>query len=642
MATDSSQKTDETRLLKDERKRLRTVIETIPDLVWLKDPDSHYLLCNPKFERFIGVKESEVAGKSDFDLFPKELAQLFLQKDKEARKADKPLTYTEWITYADDGHRELVEITNTPMRTSDGKIIGVLGIARDITSHFLAENNFLKFKLGINNSSDGIFITDINGTIEFINPAFEQIYGFPGSEALGKTPRILKSGLITPEGYKHFWDTLLGGNPVKGELKNKSRDGRIIDIESSNNPIINEKGEIIGFISINRDITDRKQAMAELMTTMEKAEEGDRLKTAFLNNISHEIRTPLNAITGFSALLTMPDNNFESQSMYIDSIVKSSDLLLSIVSDIIDMSSIEAKATNNHISKVNINLKIDNLYKQFLPEASIKNISLSRKSDLASDNAEIMTDSSKFTRILSNLLSNAIKFTLNGEIIFGCELKDTFVEFFVSDTGIGIPAEYHSKIFENFYQVEKSLNRQFEGTGLGLPICKAFTENLGGKIWLQSKPDSGSVFYFSLPFVQPEQVAESKIITAGSEIPSSNREKTVLVAEDDESNFYLIQTYLSTLHLNVIHADNGVKAVELCRSHKDIDLILMDINMPEMDGFTAARLIREFRPDLKIIAQTAFSDDREAALKNGCTDFITKPFSLELFISKVKQNLNIT
>ncbi|MBE3085298.1 MAG: PAS domain S-box protein, partial [Bacteroidetes bacterium] len=228
MGHDSSEKARENQILENERKRLRTLIETIPDLIWLKDPDGIYLLCNPKFERFFGVKESEIIGKSDFDYVPEELAQFFRQKDKEALEGSKPSTNTEWITYADDGHRELVETIRTPMYGSNGKIIGILGIARNITAHYLAENDSRKFMLGINNSSDAIFITDINGTIEFINPAFEKIYGFPGTEVLGKTPRILKSGLIPPEAYKQVWDTLLAGKPIKGEIKNKTKDGRII------------------------------------------------------------------------------------------------------------------------------------------------------------------------------------------------------------------------------------------------------------------------------------------------------------------------------------------------------------------------------------------------------------------------------
>lgn len=195
MSQNSSEKTKEKKVLENERKRLRTLIETIPDLVWLKDTEGIYLLCNPKFERLYGVKESEMIGKTDFDFVSKELAQFFRKKDIEALEAGEPSTNIEWLTYADDGHRELVETIKTAMYSGDGEIIGILGIARDITARSIAENDLRKFMLGIENSSDAIFITDINGTIDFINPAFEKTYGFSRSEALGKTPRILKAGL---------------------------------------------------------------------------------------------------------------------------------------------------------------------------------------------------------------------------------------------------------------------------------------------------------------------------------------------------------------------------------------------------------------------------------------------------------------
>jgi hypothetical protein len=502
------------------------------------------------------------------------------------------------------------------------------------------EADLRKFKLGIENSSDAIFITDINGIIEFINASFENIYGFTKEEAVGKTPRILKSGLIPQEGYQIFWTRLLSGGKVKDEIKNKTRDGRIVDIEASNNPILNESGAIVGFLSINRDITEKKQALLELTLAKEKAEESDRLKSAFLDNISHEIRTPLNAITGFSALLSMGENDPDSQEKYIESILKSSDHLLSILSDIIDISGIQAKTTNIQITSVNLNSRINSLFKQFLPQASEKNLSLFNNTELQADRSDIMTDPSKFVRIFSNLISNAIKFTSKGQVTFGYKLNDSFVEFFVSDTGIGIPFDLHSKIFEKFYQAEKSLNRQFEGTGLGLPICKAFTECLGGKIWLQSEPGKGSTFFFTLPFVQPVSDMGSIKKLAESDKYISPGQKKILVAEDDDNNFSLIKAFLSTLGSIVIHAINGIEAVEICRSEKNIDLILMDINMPEMDGYTAVRHIREFLPDIKIIAQTAFTDDKMAALKSGCSDFISKPFTREQLISKVNENLS--
>ena len=642
MNNHSSKMPEEELFIEDKNKWLRSIIQTIPDLVWLKDTNGIYLMCNHKFEDFFGYKESDIIGKSDFDFIPNELALFFRQKDKEALEANKPSKNTEWITFSNDGHKEFVETIKTPMYGSDGTVIGILGIARDITAHSIAKDELRKFMLGIEYSSDAIFVTGLDGTIEFINPSFETIYGFSAAESIGKTPRILKSGFIPPEGYKHFWGTLLSGKPVNGELKNKTKEGRIIDVEASNNPIIDKEGNIVGFLSINRDITDKKQILNDLILAKEKAEESDRLKSAFLNNISHEVRTPLNAITGFSALLTMPDNDPATVSMYIETILKSSDQLLSIVHDIIDMSNIEAKASNIAIKTVNLKSLVDRLYKQFLPPASEKNLNLKINTAPSSEDLELLTDPSKLEKIFSNLINNAIKFSQKGTITFGYELKRSFVEFFVKDSGIGIPFEEHSKIFDKFYQVEKNLNRQFEGAGLGLTICKAFVEYLNGKIWLESEPGISSTFYFSLPFTKPVSHEEPIIKLSEALTASQNKQKTALVVEDNLINFRLIETFLGTIKFNVIHAVNGLDAVEICKTQKDIDLILMDIKMPRMDGYTAISKIREFLPDIVIIVQTAYPDNKENAISKGCNDFISKPFTIEQFILKVKENISIT
>jgi PAS domain S-box-containing protein len=520
----------------------------------------------------------------------------------------------------------------------------VLIQAREIEQRKRAEKSLKESEQRLrtlsNTTTAGIFIYN-DEKIFYANPAAERYSDYSITELMALNMLDLvhpdfknlfrQRGLANKQskkGYTHF----------EMKILRKNGEERWMDITIG---LIQWMGEQAGIIS-TFDITKRKQEQEDLINAKEKAEESDRLKSAFLNNISHEIRTPLNAITGFSALLTLPDNTLESQTMFIESILKGSDHLLSIVSDIIDISSIEAKATNTQLTKVNLNTRIEKLCKQYMPLASEKSISLIYKTAFPTERAEILTDRSKFDRILSNLLSNAIKFTLKGQINFGYELKDSFIEFFVSDTGIGIPVELHSKIFENFYQVEKSLDRQFEGTGLGLPICKAFVEHLGGKIWLQSEPGNGSTFYFTLPFVQSLPITESITQVPESQKTSLHRQITALVAEDDENNFKLIKSLLATLNIKVIRAVNGTEAVKICKSQKNIDLILMDIRMPNIDGYNAARQIREFSPDVIIIAQTAYADDKKDAFKNGCNDFISKPFTMEQFISKVRENIDIS
>jgi PAS domain S-box-containing protein len=497
----------------------------------------------------------------------------------------------------------------------------------------------LRLRTISNTTTAGIFI--FNGErIVYANRAAERLSGFSIAELM----TLKMPDFVHPDFKDMFQKHILDNQPGKivsphFEIKilPKNREECWMDI---NIGVIEWEGEQAGIISAF-DITRRKQVEEDLVKAKEKAEESDRLKTAFLNNISHEIRTPLNAITGFSALLTLPDNDPDSLSMYIESILKSSDHLLSIVYDIIDMSNIDARAANIQISKVNLNKLTDKLYKQFLNPASDKNLNIVSKPALPFEKADIMTDPSKLIRILSNLISNAIKFTIKGEVTYGYELKDSFVEFFVSDTGIGIPHELHSRIFEKFYQAERNLDRKFEGTGLGLSICKAFVKNLGGEIWLHSEYGNGSTFYFTVPYVKPVPPEESEVQVDEGSFPGPQNRRTALVAEDNQINFDLISAYLAKINFNVIRAVNGFDAVKICRSQKGIDLILMDIKMPGLDGFAATRQIREFLPDVLIIAQTAYSDNKEDAINSGCNDFISKPFTIEQFISKVREYIDV-
>ncbi len=391
--------------------------------------------------------------------------------------------------------------------------------------------------------------------------------------------------------------------------------------------------------SIIRDITKRKQVEEELINAKEKAEESDHLKTAFLHNISHEIRTPMNAIVGFSALLSEPDITFENQRSYLKIITESSDQLLAIVNDIIEISNIEVGILKANINKINLNAHLMMIYQQFNQKAIEKGIEFRLQPALSGLTAEIDIDDVKLNQILSNLLSNAFKFTMKGKISFGYRLAGNNLEFFVSDTGIGIKADQFEKIFERFYQVESSASRAYEGTGLGLAITKAYVEFLCGRIWLTSEYNKGSTFYFTLPYISSikQHISEMESKEKSGEMPG--KQKAVLIAEDDDNNFFLMKELLSDLNIRIIRASNGVEAVDAFKSGEDIDLVLMDIKMPIMDGYEATRRILQRRPDVKILAQTAYADDEIKALESGCSGFISKPFVKDRFVSLVKEYL---
>jgi hypothetical protein len=375
--------------------------------------------------------------------------------------------------------------------------------------------------------------------------------------------------------------------------------------EFSSSPLLNPSGIHIGFMVVCRDISDRKKIEADLISAKNKAEENDKLKTAFLHNISHEIRTPLNAIVGFSSLLDDLNLSRAQQKSFIEIINKSSDHLLEIINDIIETSNIEAGVVKVNEYDLYLNDLIEKLYIQFNLYAERKNIQLERSFGIRDERFIIRTDKTKLFQILSNLISNSIKFTDSGTIKFGYIVEENNLHFYVSDTGKGIPENEFQKIFDRFYQVEHTLNRLYEGTGLGLSICKAYVELLGGQIWLSSKVGEGTTFNFSIPFNSVYTSLKSNNNFNTKEQNTVAKNKTILIAEDDENNFKLLCENLKSLGYSIIRAKDGFEAIEIVKSEPKIDLILMDIKMPVLDGFEATRRIKDIHPDLPVIALTA-------------------------------------
>lgn len=373
---------------------------------------------------------------------------------------------------------------------------------------------------------------------------------------------------------------------------------------------------------------------SELIISKNKAEESDRLKSSFLANMSHEIRTPLNGILGFSSLLKDDDLSKENVERYIDIIDSSGQQLLTIINDILDISKIEAGQISISIKAVNITQLMNELFQQFQYQAENKNLDLILNSDNLNENMVINTDENRLRQIICNLLSNAIKFTSDGKVEFGLLHKGNFTEFYVSDTGIGIAPEDQSLIFKPFGRVETSLTKKYGGTGLGLSISKAFVEKLGGTIMLQSHPNKGSKFIFTLPQTEVTKPDHQKNPETKQELHHNWNQKTILIAEDEIFNFFYIEELLKSMNVNMLHAWNGLEAVELTKNYPDISLVLMDIRMPEMDGHTAIKLIKKLRPRLPVIAQTAYAsnEDMENAYTAGFDNYLTKPIARELFV----------
>jgi len=486
---------------------------------------------------------------------------------------------------------------------------------------------------------DFLFFADKEGIILKVNKVTLDYLKYKQSELEGKSVGMLfRNGSFENDLLKK----ITKGKIVKNcEVDFFTKNGKEIPVLFSSSPLKDEEGNESGNILIAHDITERKQTMRELLKAKERAEESDRLKTAFLTNMSHEIRTPMNGILGFAGLLKESDLTGEDQQKYIRIIKKSGARMLNIIHNIIDISKIESEQMEISFLETNVNEQIKFIYNFFEPEVEGKGIRFFFKNSLPAKEAIIQTDPEKIYAILTNLVKNAIKFTDEGSIEFGYEKKGEYLEFFVKDTGIGIPKDRQEAIFERFVQADISDINKYEGAGLGLSIAKAYVEMRGGKICLESEEGKGSIFYFTIPY-NAEKLVKKLNMNFVSEDDDEGQIKNlkILIAEDDETSDLLITRMLKKISNEVLHAKTGVETIEVCRNHPDLDFVLMDIRMPTMGGYEATRQIRLFNKDVIIIAQTAYAlmGDREKSIEAGCNDYISKPIDSTLLMELIQRH----
>jgi PAS domain S-box-containing protein len=551
--------------------------------------------------------------------------------------------------------------------------VRMVGVNYDISERKQAEVALRKSEDLFNKAFHGspspmTIATQSDGTYIAVNNSFLRLVNLSRDEVIGKKGHEL--GLIDAEERAKLRREL----QEKGTMHNieviaKSTSGQQLHLLTSieNTELAGEACTIVTML----DITERKQAELllqekseeieaqneeyqqlneelqqtneELLEAKERAEQSDQLKTAFLQNMSHEIRTPMNAIMGFSELLTEQYNNKTKLEQFAKIINQRSSDLLEIINGVLDVAKIESGQVNINLEEcrlLSLFAELSIFFKEYRKKQGKQHIEFSIQSNCDIPDEMIRTDKVKLKQILINLIGNAFKFTDKGEIHAGCSLDaNHHILFYVSDTGIGIPYNKHDFIFERFARLEPKPDHLYGGTGLGLSIVKGLIDLLGGKIWLESEPGKGTTFYFSFPYERVSPLPQESLEAENTEKYNFSN-KTILIVEDDVYNADYLSEILNGTGFEITRVSTGKEAIEISKSQK-LDIILMDIRLPDMDGYTAINIIRKYKPDLKIIAQTAYAslDDKEKAINAGCNDYISKPIGRKALLSMIKEHL---
>ncbi len=665
-------------LLKKSEEKFRKIFENIQDIFYQTDIEGRILEISPSIERYSGYKPEELIGVKVEDVYfdPGDRNKLMKILEEKEEVVDYIIRLR-----AKSGNEVLVSANIHLLQGYDGAISGVEGSLRDVTARIIAEQKLKENEALLRQQNEEY--AKLNRELRWRNDHILMI-----NKELQQASDIfmnIRTGLYIYHLEDLDDDTtlrLIGVNPSAEKLIRIQAKDLLGNTLDENFPGLREKGMPQAFAEVVRtkiprqfdeffysdfripegaftfnafplpdncvgvsfeDVTEQflaKEALMEsnrkLIRAKEKAEEADRLKSAFLANMSHEIRTPMNGIMGFSMMLADPMLAKETRDSYVKIVNASCEQLLHIVNDIIDISKIEAGQIEINETAFDLRILINEVYSFFTSAAIDKGVTLEidqTRSDLGSG-SWILSDRTKLRQILDNLLSNALKFTPSGKISIRYELLNGFIRFEVEDTGIGIEAELQNVIFERFRQVESNYTKTYGGTGLGLAITKAYVEKLGGTITVRSKFGKGSAFTFRIPYksaipngIHREEISRFRPLDLGL---------TIMVVEDEEVNWLYLNEILKN-RVRVLRAVNGREAMELVRQNDDIDIILMDIKLPDINGLELTRKIKSINRRVKIIAQTAYalSGDRESVIAAGCSGYISKPVNRDELLNLI-------
>jgi PAS domain S-box-containing protein len=648
-------------------KHYLSLLESESDAIFKGNKKLEFIFANQAANELTGYSIDELKKMNFRDLFSE---QELMQKPFELKEVleGKNIVKQRYLLRKDG--TELPVEMNTKVLHDDT----LLTIIRDISYRINLEKALFeserRYKLAVDAAEEGIW--------DWYTDTDEVFYSDKWKEQIGYLPDEIENKfssweeLLHPDDkqriYKELDDYLR--NPDKhfvAEFRLRHKDGTYRWIKNKAASEVNDKGKVIRMFGAHTDVTEEVLAKQELLKinkeaelqniklkrserellalneeliiAKEKAEESNRLKSAFLANMSHEIRTPMNGILGFSQLLLSPGITEDKLRQYTEIIISSGKHLLQIINDIIDLAKIDAGQMQISKSPVNINDLLREMYSIVKSSLKNKDINLKLELQLVDQDATVLTDETRLRQVISNLLNNALKFTHEGFIKFGYTLFNETVEFFVEDSGIGIPKDKLNLIFNRFIQGNADTEKLYGGTGLGLSISKSCTQLLNGKIWVESEPDIGSTFYFSIPYKK----GKIKKVRIKNEGAVKFKKETILIVEDDPVNIEYLKAIIADQNLNFFTAGTADDAINTA-VNKDLDLVLMDIQLPGKDGNFAIQEIKKIKPDLPIIAQSAyaFEEEKKISFEAGCDEYLTKPIKPEDLIKSVYNLLNLS
>ena len=621
------------------------MLEALPYVSWFKDADGNFSMVNAMLLTTYQKGLFEVVGRRNQEVFDPDEARLNEDIDREILETGK-ITQS---TYS--RNQRVFKTIHFPVIDDNGGITGTGGFQEDITNlsrslqELHMEREYLEALL--ENMPYYIFFTDRHHRYIRINNRMARLLRVSGpEEASGKGNDAFFSRRVARKMLEEDRNIIETGEPMLNRIiffEDEGVDG--FWMEKNKIPIKDERGIVTMIIGIFKDVSGMMKIENELKEARDRAEESDRLKTSFLANMPHEIRTPMNGILGFANLLKDPDLKGDKRDLYVKHIEQSSKQLLNIIDDIIDISKIESGQLKISNRPVRINGIMDEVYSSFFHRIrgdapGQKRVTFNLEKGVSGANFTLVTDDYRLRQVFNNLIGNAIKFTEDGTITFGYVLKNNrHIEFFVKDSGPGIPENMLDLVFDRFGQVNQESYAQPSGTGLGLPISKNLVKLMGGEMWVESKINKGSIFRFTLPLVVEHAGVEPRVLISNKSYNWTG--KIILVAEDEMLNWMFIKMTGRNSAAEIMRAEDGNQAVKIARKFKP-DFILMDIKMPGLNGIDATRKIRTFNKTVPIIAQTAFvmAEEKAESKKVGCNHFVTKPLDRTVIMELIDSYFN--